>query len=111
MPLPELIRRRAERLLEGYCALPRPHQQPDVRLHFRFASDSVTLWRDTALAGASEVDHPLAQFRYHELLGQWTLHHPDEQGRWKLYLNCAPSLDMEKLLSHLDADPLRVFWP
>jgi len=111
MSLPELIKRRAERLLDGYCAAPRPHQQLDVRLHSRFEEDGVTIWLDPALCGASETCQPLAQLRYHEVLGQWTLHYRDEEGRWKLYLNCAPSLDLEKLLGQLDSDPLRLFWP
>jgi len=111
MPLPELIMRRAERLLDAYCAVARPHQLDDVRLHVGFEGAAVTLTLDPAHSGALEAVHPLAQLRYHEILGQWTLHYLDDQGRWKLCLNCPPALDLAKLLEHLDADPLRLFWP
>ena len=36
--------------------------------------------------------------------------YPDRGRRWRFYLNTPPSLDLEKLLRHLDADPLQLFW-
>ena len=111
MALPELVKLRAERLLEAYCGIARPRQLADVKLYSIFEGSCIILWLDVAVAGASESDQPLAQLRYHDILSQWTLHYHDDEGRWRLYLNCPPTLDLEKLLEHLDADPLRLFWP
>ncbi|WP_291316591.1 DUF3024 domain-containing protein [Desulfuromonas sp.] len=53
---------------------------------------------------------PLAQFRFHSELGQWTLHYPGAQNRWHIFLNAGPTLNLERLLRHLDEDPLNLFW-
>lgn len=113
MPLPELVRRSAEKILSRYCAervLPCARDQ--VRLSFRLCDDHVTLYAERAAAeGSGEwTAAPVARFRFSHELGQWSLHYPDGERRWRFYLNVGPSLDLGKLLRHLDADPLHLFW-
>ncbi len=113
MPLPPLIRRTAEKILTRYCEEHRPACACEQsRLFFRFKDDHFTLFAERpAASGTGEgVASPVARFRFSHELGQWTLHNPDREGRWRFYQNAGPSLDLEKLLRHLDADPLHLFW-
>jgi len=112
MPLPELVRRSAGKILARYCAERVPPCARDrLRLSFRIRNDYVTLF-----AGRTDPPdgrwrlRPVARFRFSPELAQWTLHYPDRERRWRFYLNAPPSLDLEKLLRHLDADPLHLFW-
>lgn len=112
MSLPELVRKKAEQLFSGYCSgYESGSRRTDLLLNYSWEEDHLTLWGNEGLCGYEEVLIPIAQFRYHDLLGQWTLHYFGDDGRWRLYLNSGPTLDLEKLLEHLEADPLRVFWP
>ncbi len=113
MPLPELIRKTAERLLSEYCE---SHTadccQSQSRLNYSIGNDKVTLIEERR--EHLEMDHwlprPVAQFRYHHDLCQWTLHYRNYSEQWVFYLNCGPSLDLAKLLHHVDQDPLDLFW-
>jgi hypothetical protein len=113
MALPELVRRTAEKTLARYCS----GQLPDCareqgRLAFRIHDDHITLFAERAAAEGSgaPVAIPVARFRFSHELGQWSLHHPAGERYWRFYLNAGPSLDLGKLLRHLDADPLHFFW-
>lgn len=113
MALPELVRRSAEKILTRYCSGPLPSCARDLlRLSFSIRGDQVTLFAERAAAKGSgaSVATPVARFRFSHDLGQWTLHYPDGERRWRFYLNAGPSLDLDKLLRHLDADPLHFFW-
>jgi len=110
MPLPELVQRKAKKSLELFCGASR--QEGCTTPHWRYSQDDeiFTLWQIAARSGELETDLPIAQFRYHQVLGQWTLHYPCEGGRWRLYLNSGPTLDLDKLLQHLATDPFQTFW-
>ena len=111
MSLPELLQHKAERLFNHYCET--ANQNPrlaDLHLHYLIEGEQVTLFATTALSGELEREQAVAQFRYHDTLGQWTLHYQDLEGRWCLYLNSGPTLDLEKLVFHFDQDPLKHFW-
>lgn len=113
MPLPQLVRRSAEKILTRYCEAHAPRCACDQRrLFFRIQDDHITLFAESPPASGSGegVASPLARFRFSHELGQWTLHYPDREQRWRFYLNVSPSLDLGKLLVHLDADPLHHFW-
>lgn len=113
MSLPELVRLSAEKIFSRYCEERTPVCSCDQgRLSFRIQDDHITLFAEQP---ATPVDRqgttsPLARFCFSHELGQWTLHYPDDEQRWRFYLNVGPSLDLSKLLKHLDADPLNVFW-
>jgi len=111
MAIPELVEKTARKLLERYCAervFVRGGEQE--RLTFELWDEGFTLFRETAAGGADGLSSPVARFRYCRELGQWTLHYPDAQQRWRFYLNAGPTLNLARLLSHLDADPLNHFW-
>lgn len=101
MALPELVHRAAEKAFARYCR-ERVFQGADgpVPITFEVEGDTVTLF----------AGRPIARFRYSQDLAQWSLHYPDGSGRWCFYLNAGPSLDVGKLLRHLDDDPTRTFW-
>jgi len=113
MPLPQLVRLSAEKILIRYCAEHAPLCACDQRrLSFHIQDDHITLFaeRPPASGNGKGVASPLARFRFSHELGQWTLHYPDCEQRWRFYLNACPALDLGRLLQHLDADPLHLFW-
>jgi len=113
MALPELVRRSAEKIFTRYCA---GHlfsgNRDEIRLSFSIGDDHITLFAEQTAAEGSEFRDasPVARFRFSHELGQWTLHYLDREQRWHFYLNVGPSLDLGKLLQHLDSDPLHLFW-
>lgn len=113
MPLPQLLKKRAEKLLDEYCRTRIPSWLKDeLRLKFTIAEDSATVFQERRRCqGTCEwFRTPLAQFRYSESLNQWTLHHYETHQQWRLYLNINPSLDLNKLIQAVDDDPLGFFW-
>ncbi len=115
MPLPQLVQASAERIFRRYCrekALPCSCACADLRLNFSLRDDSVTLFleRQSFPSAAKGPTRPVAQFRYSHDLGQWTLYYPDPHREWLFYLNAGPSLNLDRLLIHLDRDPFGFFW-
>ncbi|PLX94898.1 MAG: hypothetical protein C0619_02070 [Desulfuromonas sp.] len=113
MALPQLLHKRAERLLDEYCRTRVPSWlKEELRLEFTIESETATVFQERRRCqGSCEwFRFPLAQFRYSEELNQWSLHHYDEQQQWRLYLNVNPSLDLNKLIQAVDADPMGFFW-
>lgn len=113
MAIPELVRKSAERILEKYCRekVP-PCLTRQARLRFHVREDQITLFAERILPDRPDewVAAPVAQLRFNREINQWTLHYPDRRGGWRFYLSAGPSLHLEKLLRHLDEDPMRVFW-
>ncbi len=113
MALPELVRRAAEKLLVKYCSGNLPScSRAHGRLSYRVEGEAFVLVekREVSQGGGQGRDLPVAQLRFNQELQQWTLHYRDRQGRWIFYPNAPPSLDLGKLVRHLDADPLNFFW-
>jgi len=110
MALPELVQRKAEKSLELFCAERISEETSVPRLRFALDGETYIIWQLAARSGEPEADQPVAQLRYHEVLSQWTLHYPGADGRWRLYLNSGPTLDLDKLLAHLETDPFQTFW-
>lgn len=111
--LPELVKRSVEKALTRYCrAKATPCAEGHRRLDYEIDDDTVTLYEEKrgALESDPLVARPVAQFRYNHNLHQWTLHYHDQRDRWRFYLNVGPSLDLGKLLKHLDEDPVHTFW-
>jgi len=111
MAIPELVRRSAEKQLAEFCRLQSAADRvEDGRLTWEGARDHLTLMLERVIAG-QPMRRPLARFSFSQELGQWTLHHLDNRGRWVFYLNAGASLDFSRLLKVLAADPLHFFWP
>lgn len=113
MALPELVRKSAEKQLSRYCARKVPEcVRHRLRLSYEIDGDVITLTAVRAEPHQSGQWQrvPVAQFRYVADLQQWTMHYTDARKRWFFYQNASPTLHLGKLLQHLDADPLRLFW-
>jgi len=52
----------------------------------------------------------VAQLRYEEPAGAWTLHCSDSDGRWHRFDLAAPTKTVEPLLGMIEADPTGIFW-
>jgi hypothetical protein len=111
MPLPELVKRNAEQLLDAYCAEQSScHCLQRVRLVYRLRGERATLYMRQQKENGGLAATAIACFRYSTELQQWTLHYLGADRKWRLYLNAAPSLNLRKLLTSLDDDPLGFFW-
>lgn len=114
MELPELLRKFTIKLLSDYCAQqPLSRRQGTSQLIYRLSGSRATLIEEqfSCPGCRKKMVRPVAQFRYHPELTQWSLHYyQGERRAWAFYLNCGPSLDLAKILRHVDADPLRMFW-
>jgi len=55
---------------------------------------------------------PIAQFRFVESTGLWTLYCANLKKRdaWRIYPEAKPTKDFEALLGQLDTDQMGVFW-
>lgn len=112
MPIPELVRRTAEKLLTDFCRRSLPFcGRGEGQLSFTFEEDGIVLFEEQcACRKEGQGPRPVARFRFDCDLSQWTLHYPGPDRRWLFYLNAGPSLHLGKLLHHLERDPLGLFW-
>lgn len=113
MPLPELLKKRAEKLLTEFCQSRVPTWLKDeIRLGFTIQGEAATIFQERRRCQGSDewFRLPMARFRYSESLNQWTLHHYDDNQHWRLYLQVTPSLDLAKLIQAVDDDPMGFFW-
>lgn len=114
MPLPEAVRPQAELLLLAYCqARTPPNIRQELRLAFRTRMNTMTLyvsygpWKPHFPKNSRT---PVAQFRYDPEKGLWTLYWADEQEKWHLYDQVAPTPDLLSLIHEVDADPSKVLF-
>jgi hypothetical protein len=111
MRLPELLQRQAIKRLDIFCAQEANHRLKPRRLSYRIDGRQVNLFELRYCPHQPQQQRfPIAQLRYSPLLNQWTLHHQNGE-HWQLYLNVTPSLDLGKLLTAIQQDPLGCFWP
>lgn len=111
MEFPALIRKTAEKLLDGYCAGKTLSLAcGSVGLRYEIDGNCLTLLAFPLHPCCSGETRPVARFCYNHTLGQWTLHQPEPEGGWRFYLNAGPSLNLNTLLRHVDEDPLGLFW-
>jgi len=52
---------------------------------------------------------PIAQIRY-EGAGTWTLYFGDRYGKWTMYFDLDPKIDIDTIVAELEEDPTCVFW-
>jgi hypothetical protein len=52
----------------------------------------------------------VAQLRYDETGGKWSLHYRDSSDPWWLYDGIGPAATVEPLLAEIDRDPTCIFW-
>lgn len=113
MALPQFLRKSADKLFFEYCAeRDCGCGQLHPGLSYRIGGNRVTLFEQQRRCPmqAPTRTRPVAQFRYQPELKQWSLHYRHNGVNWVFYPNCGPSLDLAKILRHVDADPLGMFW-
>ena len=110
--LPELLQKRAERLLFNFCREASDDKHRPRHVRYRIDAQKINLYEVRRCVNNSHEHQqlPMAQIRYSPELNQWTLHHQNDQ-RWQLYLNVTPTLDLGKLLLAIKQDPMGYFWP
>jgi hypothetical protein len=80
MPLPESIRQSVHRKLKTFCDQRIPiHLREKVRMGFRFRGNTVTLYEERLTYPIPDewVNIVVAQFRYDNKTGEWTLYCAD----------------------------------
>jgi len=114
MPLPPLIKSLTENKLDKYCKNKVPeHVQEKIKLSYKIRGNSVTIfenrapWREGMKGWTSMA---IAQMRYDEKTGKWTLYCSDRNDRWHEYYDIESTKDIDKLLKEIDEDPTGIFW-
>jgi len=112
MKLPELLRKRAEKLLFEFCNSAAEDLLRPRHLRYRIEGQQINLFevRRCLHNPKQHQSLPMAQIRYSPDLNQWTLHHQNGEN-WQLYLNVPPTLELGKLLTAIKQDPMGYFWP
>ena len=100
---------------EVFCESRIPERlREEIRLECSRRGRSVTIverrppWREDL--GPEWTSVTVAQLRFDEDSGRWSLHWRDSSERWHLYDRVGPSPSVDPLLAEIDADPTGVFW-
>ena len=113
MPIPPLKKRLAETLLTKFCQTKIPAEfETEIKLSYRFRGLSATLieGRLAMLKKGEWHEMAIAQFRYAEKNGKWSLYCADRNDKWHLYTECEASKDLNTLLEEVDEDPTGIFF-
>ncbi len=109
MPISEIERHKAEKVLAAYCTeRTDPAVRDQVEIVFRlegnyaYVSERRPHWRDSSIVR----DHDIAKFRFVVNQRAWTLYWRDSNLRWHVFPECAPSRDIAALLPVVDSEPI-----
>jgi Protein of unknown function (DUF3024) len=101
--------------IRRFCQAESPEELRDeVRIEFRARGSSVTIfecrppWHEKI--GPDWIEQPIAQLRYNDAAGGWTLYWRDRNSRWHLYVDQLPDQPAQRLLDEIKADPTSIFW-
>lgn len=112
--VPELDVARARRYVDDLNGNRPDHARDQVRFELELGPATVTIvecrppWR--AEAGTDWTRSPVAQLRYSTARGEWRLHCPDRNGRFRLYSPAPATPVISGLLEEITADPTGIFW-
>jgi hypothetical protein len=105
----------ALRQVEEYCASRVSEDARDqIRVECSARGRGISIverrppWNPDLGSEWSEVK--VAQLRYDEGRGTWSLCCSDSNGRWSAYDELGPTKDVAPLLNEIDADPTGIFW-
>jgi hypothetical protein len=113
MAIPELTRRRAEKLLQELIDRRVPARfRDEIRMSVEVRENNVTLSEDRPVwRMPGEWSHrKIAQFRYDPQSERWTLYWSNRHGRPLLYEDKRPATDIATLIREVDADPIGAFF-
>jgi hypothetical protein len=105
----------AMREVEAYSESRVPQDlQDELRIECTRRGSSITIlerrppWKPDL--GSQWSETKVAQLRYEESAGTWSLHCSDSGGRWHRFDDVRPSRTVEPLLAVVEADPTGIFW-
>jgi hypothetical protein len=105
----------AMRAVQTYCESRVPQDLRDeLRIECTRHGKSITIlerrppWKPDLSSAWSETK--VAQLRYEDSAGTWSLHCSDSGGRWHVFDDVGPSRAVEPLLAVVEADPTGIFW-
>jgi hypothetical protein len=115
MPVPREALEPAIRHVEAFCANRVPDELGDeMRLEHTVRGSSITIIERRApwseLIGPEWTSMKIAQLRYDESAGTWTLYAADRNERWHVYEFIEPASDVGPLLAEVADDPTGIFW-
>ena len=113
--MPSAVRDEAVRQVASFCERRVPVDiRGELRLEHSVRGNRVTIverrppW--SQLVGPEWTSMNVAQLRYDEGSGSWTLYAADRSDRWFLYDDVSPTRDVGTLLAEVDEDPTAIFW-
>ena len=113
MAIPELTRRRAERLLQQFIeGRVSPRVRHNVRMSVAARGDAITLFEHRPVWRMPDkwTNSKVAQFRYDPDSDRWTLYWSDQHDRWHRYTRKRSTNDIATLIREVDEDPVGAFW-
>ena len=103
------------REVEAYCESRVPEDlRADLRIECTRRGRSITIverrspWNPDLTPEWSAVK--VAQLRYDEPAGAWSLHCSDSHGQWHVFDHVRPSRTVQPLLAVIEDDPTGIFW-
>ncbi|GBE06017.1 MAG TPA: DUF3024 domain-containing protein [Nitrospirae bacterium] len=114
MPLPTLVKTLAEKKVGGFCRkrVP-PHVLDKVNLSYKIRGNSVTVFENRAPWHPDMKEWTsmsVAQMRFNEKTGEWTLFCADRNDKWHKYYDMESTKNIDKILTEIDKDPTGIFW-
>ncbi len=114
MSLPVFVKALAKKKIAEFCNKRVPlHVRDKLTLSFTIRGNNITIVEDRApwREGLTEWTHaPVAQLRYDEEKGVWTLYCRDRNEKWWPYEQLTPTKDIDKVIATIDKDPTGIFW-
>jgi hypothetical protein len=115
MPVPAEVLEPTVRHVAAFCADRVPVELRDeMRLEHTVRGSSITIIERRApwseLVGPEWTSMKIAQLRYDERSGAWTLYAADRNERWHAYDFAEPAGEVGPLLAEIAEDPTGIFW-
>ena len=109
MPISEIERHRAEKVLSEYCTRrTNPAIRDQLEIVYRVEGNCAYVaerrpdWMDATIVR----DHDVAKFRFVVKERAWTLYWRDRNLAWHQFPDCAPARDIGTLLLIVDSEPI-----
>ncbi len=111
MAIPDLEKKRVERILTTFCDRVPPHLRPKLTYLFRFRGNAVELYerRPRFDDQSRHTESAFARFRYSPSECFWTLQWRDRNGRWHPYEGFEKVRHIGELVKEVERDPTGIF--
>ena len=114
MPLPVLVRTLIEKKAGDFCKKMVPaHVLNEINVSYNIHGNSLTVFENRAPWHPDIKEWtsmPIAQIRYDNKTGEWTLYCSDRNNKWHKYVGLEPTKDIDKIFKKINDDPTGIFW-